>query len=332
MVSRPQTLKVHTDDPAVKCNPDAKVLQLLAALGTGFDCASKQEIQQILDLGVDPQRIIYANPCKTASYIRYAANENVRMMTFDNAEELYKVKKFFPNAKLLLRISTDDSKALCRFSLKYGAPIDSARQLLELAKNMNLDIVGVSFHVGSGSYDPNAFVAAVRDARVVFDQATDVGYDLRTLDVGGGYGTDNFEAIASVLGPALEEYFPPSIRVIAEPGRYYVANAFTIATHVIARRTVENGPCYMLYVNDGVYGNFSGIMFDHQNPVPRVLRRRGQYLYGSVQSECQKEYSIWGPSCDGIDCISKSCWLPGVLDVGDWLYFTEMGGWLIRFD
>lgn len=307
-------------------------MRLLAALGTGFDCASKAEIQQVLNIGVNPSRIVFANPCKTASYIRYAAEQDVRNMTFDNAEELYKVKKFFPHARLFLRILTDDSKSLCRLSLKFGAPLDSTRHLLELAKELRLNVVGVSFHVGSGSYDPTAFATAVRDARLVFDEAAAVGYDLRTLDVGGGYGNDNFEAIASVLGPAIDEYFPSSIRVIAEPGRYYVSSAFTIATHVIARRTVpadsfSRDPSYMLYLNDGVYGNFSGIMFDHQKPIPRVLKHGSEYFYESLPADSQlTKYSVWGPTCDGIDCVSASCFLPEVLEVGDWLYFSDMGG------
>lgn len=318
-------------DEAVKCNSDKKVLALLAALGTGFDCASMAEIQQVLDLGVHPSRIIYANPCKTASYIRYAAAEKVHMMTFDNEEELHKVQKLFPEASLFLRIRADDSKAKCPLGLKFGAPPTATRSLLQLARNLGLNVVGVSFHVGSGAQDPNAFVTAVKDARKVFDEAAEVGFELRTLDVGGGYGNDNFEAIARVLGPAIDEHFPPSIRVIAEPGRYYVSSAFTIATHVIARRTVyedsSRNPSYMLYLNDGVYGNFSGVIFDHQEPVPKVLMSGGRYRYESQPTQPKRiEYSVWGPTCDGIDCISESCYLPEVVDVGDWLYFSDMGG------
>jgi ornithine decarboxylase len=321
----------------VKCNQDPEVLRLLAKLGTGFDCASKTELKQVLDTGVEPHRIIYANPCKTASYVRYAAENDVRMMTFDNPEELYKIKKFFPGAQLVLRIATDDSKALCRLSIKYGAPLDNTLSLLQLAKELELNVIGVSFHVGSGSYDPSAFAIAVKDARKVFDEAAQVGYDLRTLDVGGGYGNDNFEQIAAVLGPAVDQYFPPGIRIIAEPGRYYVESAFTIATHVIARRTVQEDmmagqPSYMLYMNDGVYGNFSGILFDHQHPVPKVLKRGSRYYYNSTAKDTQlTKYSVWGPTCDGIDCISKSCFLPEVLEVGDWLYFINMGGLYIRY-
>lgn len=316
---------------AVKCNPNMTVLRLLAALGTGFDCASKTEIQTILDMGVSPSRIVYAHPCKTSSYIRYASQVDVQMMTFDNAEELIKIQKFYPNAKLILRILTDDSKSLCRLSLKYGAPLETTRSLLELASRLGLNIVGVSFHVGSGSYDPTAFVRSVEDARRVFDEATEFGYDLKLLDVGGGYGPDNFESVASLLGPALDKHFPPSVRIIAEPGRYYVATAFTIATHVIARRTVRNDDgvaSYMLYLNDGVYGNFSGKLFDHQNPVAKVLKHKEEYFYDSPESDAHLiKYSVWGPTCDSLDCIDDNCYLPEKVNVGDWLYFSDMGAY-----
>ena len=84
---------------AVKCNSDINLLKLLAFLGVGFDCASKNEIQTILDLGVSADRIIYANPCKQLSYLQYAYENGVNLMTFDNEQELYKIKVTHPNAK-----------------------------------------------------------------------------------------------------------------------------------------------------------------------------------------------------------------------------------------
>lgn len=311
------------------------MLRLLAELGTGFDCASKQEIETVLKMGVDPSRIIYAQPCKTKSYIRYAAQQSVKQMTFDNADELYKVKQFFPNAELFLRILTDDSASLCRLSLKFGASLDSAQELLQLAKELELNVVGVAFHVGSGASDPKAFLKAVQDARFVFDQAAELGFNMHTLDVGGGFCGETFEQMAAVLSNALDLYFPPHIRIIGEPGRYYVASAFTIACHVIARRTVTDSELdstsYMIYLNDGVYGNFSSIMFDHQHPVPRILKCGSRFLYGKEDHEYGNgsvtEYSIWGPTCDGIDCIAPSGTFQEVLDVGDWLYFENIGAY-----
>lgn len=289
-------------------------------------------------MDVDPSRIIYAQPCKTNSYVRYAKDHGVKQMTFDNKDELYKIKKLYPGAELFLRILTDDSSSLCRLSLKFGASMDSTIGLLELAKELDLNVVGVSFHVGSGASDPLAFMKAVQDARTVFDQAAKFGYSLRTLDVGGGFSDETFEDMAFTLSAALDEYMPSNITVIGEPGRYYVASAFTLASNVIARRTMENPETmensYMLYLNDGLYGNFSSIMFDHQNPVAQILRTDKRCLYDTVSANETVngegiEYSIWGPTCDGIDRITESIRFADEhnLDVGDWLYFENMGAY-----
>lgn len=351
-----KNLKRVTPHYAVKCNPDPTVIRLLAAMGSGFDCASKTEIEQVLKLGVDPSRIIYAQPCKTKSYLRYTAKEGVKQMTFDNTDELYKIKQIAPNAELYLRILTDDSASLCRLSQKFGASMENTLELLTLAKELDLNVAGVAFHVGSGASDPSAFLKAVQDARMVFDQAATLGHNLHTLDVGGGFSSETFEDMAAVLAKALDDYFDPSIRIIAEPGRYYTSSAFTLACNVIARRTVEDkdsgAKSYMLYLNDGVYGNFSSIMFDHQHPIPRILstgRKQDGFNYSTeslvtmdsgytsadeasppiefAAGKKMTEYSIWGPTCDGIDCISEKWFAPETVDVGDWLYFEDMGAY-----
>ncbi|KAK9458621.1 pyridoxal-dependent decarboxylase [Lipomyces oligophaga] len=313
---------------AVKCNPDANVLRLLASLGTGFDCASKKEMDMVLSMGVNPNRIVYAHPCKAASFVRYAATRDVRRMTFDNAEELHKIKRYFPNAELLLRIVTDDSESLCQFSMKYGAALSSVPGLLQLGKDLDLNIVGVSFHVGSGASGSKPFVEAVRNARSVFDVAQSLGTPMNLLDIGGGFCHDTFDEIACNLGPAIDSHFPSSVRVIAEPGRYYVASAFTLAAHVIARRDVPQINSTMIYLNDGVYGNMNCILYDHQHPVVRVLTYGSRYMYG-LSDNCRGPVStsVWGPTCDGIDCISKECSLPFALNVGDWVYFEEFGAY-----
>jgi ornithine decarboxylase len=227
---------------AVKCNPDPYVIRLLAALGTGFDCASKAEINQVLDLGgVSPSRIIYANPCKATSFIRSAAQAGVDMMTFDNEDELHKIARTHPDAKLVLRIATDDTKSLCRLSVKFGALIMAVPGLLAKAKDLHLNVIGVSFHVGSGCFDPSIYNDAVMRARTAFDLGRQAGYHFTLLDVGGGFEDALFEKAAAILTDAIDRYFPDrhELTVIAEPGRFYVSTAFRLAANVIARRAPE---------------------------------------------------------------------------------------------
>ncbi|KXS20881.1 ornithine decarboxylase [Gonapodya prolifera JEL478] len=333
---------------AVKCNPDRTVVKQLVALGAGFDCASRTEIETVLSLGVSPHEIIYANPCKQISHLKYAATNGVKMLTFDNADELRKVKKTHPDAELVLRILADDSKSLCKLGLKFGASPSTASGLLRLAKELDLKVVGVSFHVGSGCFDAMAFRDAVVAARKVFDEGEAQGFEMKLLDVGGGFPGANsdgitFEQIATVLGPTIDKLFPPSVRVIAEPGRYFVSAAFTLAVNVVARRVLtSNGDetsvdemgaptentKFMYYINDGMYGSFNNIMFDHAVASPQVLRKDGEYLYENSSSESVFECSLWGPTCDSIDCIAKTARLP-IMDVGDWLYFSDMGAYTL---
>ncbi|EIW83645.1 ornithine decarboxylase [Coniophora puteana RWD-64-598 SS2] len=334
---------------AVKCNPDPYVLRLLAALGAGFDCASNGEISHVLSIGgIDPSRIVFANPCKAASFIRSAARAGVDKMTFDNADELHKIARIHPGAKLIVRILADDSKSICRFGIKFGAPLEVVPSLLAKAKELGLNVVGVSFHVGSGCYDPTIYADAIRRARDVFAMAEEAGYHFTLLDVGGGFEDALFERAAVVLTEAIDEYFPcrDDISIIAEPGRFYVSRAFSLAANIIARRAAasadvqaqaptpppsqeaeEQQPSVMYYINDGVYGAFNCVMFDHQTVHPYVLSMGGSFHCPA--SEALALSSVWGPTCDSIDCVCKVVELPAALRVGDWLGFDNMGAYTI---
>ncbi|WAR22748.1 DCOR-like protein [Mya arenaria] len=134
---------------AVKCNDDSTVLKLLADLGANFDCASKAEIQKVLSLGVPAGRIIYANPCKQASMLRYAAKHGVSMMTFDNEAELHKVKSIYPDAKLVLRILPPSNfKVQCELGIKFGCHPSKALNLLQLARDLDLNVMGIRYMFG----------------------------------------------------------------------------------------------------------------------------------------------------------------------------------------
>ncbi|XP_064159188.1 ornithine decarboxylase-like [Anguilla rostrata] len=324
---------------AVKCNDSRAVVMTLATLGTGFDCASKNEIQLVQSLGVDPSRIIYANPCKQVSHIKYASAHGVQMMTFDSEVELTKVARYHENAKLVLRIATDDSMAVFQMSNKFGATLESSRLLLERARELGLDIIGVSFHVGSGCTDPETYSQAISDARCVFDMGAELGYNMTLLDIGGGFpGSDDsdqkFEEFTAVINPALDKYFPPDseVQVIAEPGRYYVTSAYTLAVNIIAKKVVmkeqlacdyendgANNRILMYYVNEGVYGSFFDVLFQHVLANPHKKLKPGERTYNC---------SIWGQTCDGLDRIVEQCILPD-LQVGEWLLFHNMGAYTI---
>ncbi|KAK6201661.1 ornithine decarboxylase [Scheffersomyces amazonensis] len=331
---------------AVKCNTDIEVIKLLEQLGANFDCASKNEIDTILNLGVSPDRIVYANPCKTNSFIRHAKTSNVNLTTVDNCQELHKLSKFHPECGILIRIATDDETAQCRLSTKFGCSIDSAiNELLPLANELGLKVRGVAFHVGSGAKDFDSINKAVKDARIIFNKGIEqygYGDSMNILDIGGGFELETFEQSSLVVKSSLQEFFPQTfiekyaIKFIAEPGRFMVSNAFTLATHVIARRdipqSISEDITAMIYINDGVYGNMNCILFDHQHPQAFVLKHKDTFHYQEQKivndaTKGKHKFSIWGPTCDGLDCVSTQTQLDYDVQVGDWIYFPNLGAY-----
>ncbi len=105
---------------AIKCCNNEHVPKILAKLGEGFDCASKNEIERMLKL-VSPERIIFANTIKQASHIQYARDMKVRKITFDTPEELKKIKRVFPEAEVVLRVKCESKKTSFNFGDKYGS-------------------------------------------------------------------------------------------------------------------------------------------------------------------------------------------------------------------
>lgn len=517
---------------AVKCNPDPVLIKTLAILGCNFDCASKREIDIVQKLTADLPRkpeIIYANPCKARHHIAHAVSRGVQMVTFDNVAEVKKLAEISTDIQLVMRIVTDDRGSQCRLSSKFGAPRTRWRNLLAAAKQANLQVVGVSFHVGSGCRDATRYQLALKDCRELFDIAkAEYGFNLTLLDIGGGFPGEThsfynpevldsdddedasseegleksdsheevpymfFTEIAETVAPWIDELFDETVRVIGEPGRYFVAAAATLVTSVVGTRSNEmddspfkpeaisdnqtsetiyemtreeenkfvrqrgasfdlrqrgssfditsggdeqvwetiteelndyakffakqtfvtqvtdayndgldlykedfstqadilgvpnksqmqnmvrsvegmtksiaigedcggqislaaageaavNGMVlqavadsaplqddYAYYVNDGVYGAFNNLMFDHANVRPRVLRVELDDANGNENAYLETDVdkllyasTVFGPTCDSIDVIARSVLLPK-LKIGDWLYFQNMGAY-----
>lgn len=317
---------------AVKCNPDPQILRLLARLGAGFDCASQNEMGTILSLGVSSSRIIFSNPCKYSLHLRYARENGVTLSVFDNEDELVKIARIHPGCRVLLRIATDDHTAVVRLLTKYGASMDSVDRLLEKAKELGVCVVGVHFHCGAGSSDTAAVTKAVADARVIFDKGAKLGFSMLILDVGGGWMIDNnFDAVCSVLNEELDHHFPESmdVTIISEPGRFFPTTAFTLALTVIGKRGRHGtGEEVMVYINDGIYTNMNCIINDHYSPKPEVLYHNGKFLYTETGEE-KYPVSCWGQTCDSADIIAKHAVLSRPVEVGDWLFFRNMGAYTV---
>lgn len=321
---------------AIKCNPYPLLVETLwdqwKTLGAGgFDCASPSEMDVACAVGVDPaEDTIFANPCKQSSAIEHARRAGVRRLVFDNLQELDKIKSIYPSAALLLRVQTDDAQAQCPLSNKFGAATADARVLLARAQELHLNVIGVSFHVGSGTSQKGVFKHALQRARAVFDEAERQGIEFSILDIGGGFpgwdedGQVSFADHAADINDSLAQLFPETnLQVIAEPGRFFAASAQALLTTVIAIGGNETERRY--YLNDGVYGSFNCLIYDHAVvPVPTIMRQGRPLLL--EEGEPTYTCTLFGPTCDGFDLLSDSIHLP-LLKVGDQLIFKDMGAY-----
>lgn len=308
---------------AVKCNPNPILIQKLASLGANFDCASPHEIDLVIQQGISPSRILYANPCKRCCDIEYAYAKGVTMTTFDSVCELQKIANVAPKMSVMLRLYANDPTAQCVLSNKFGAKQADWDQLLDAARSLQLDLFGISFHVGSGASSPEAFHHAIAQARALYDTAQVYGYTPNIIDLGGGFSRKTITKMAREIQRALATQFPFNCKIIAEPGRFFAETCATLYTRVIGLRESPSTSEMFCTITDGVYGSFNNIVYDHaQVPYPVMLNANGDKKHGDMIHT-----TVFGPTCDGFDTLT-TCMLPKV-SLGDFLVFRDMGAYTI---
>ena len=311
---------------AIKCNSNPRVLQVLENLGINFDCASQDEIKTVLDITNDPNRIIFANPCKYPEHIQYAKENLVDLMTFDCEEELYKIKKYYPEARMVLRLAVDDSKSKMKFSKKFGCTKENIITLLVLAKSLQLTVVGFSFHVGSKCMSADTYYNALNDCKYACEIARLLDIKIDMIDIGGGFSSEDsfFDATYYInLGIDLlfssDDYYQ-NIKFIAEPGRYFAETTHTLVLQVIGKKAVvENDENIIVYtLNESVYNSFNCTIFDCCIPDIRpLLFDPSSVLYKT---------RIYGHTCDSMDLLLDNVMMP-MMEVGDWTYVENFGAY-----
>jgi ornithine decarboxylase len=303
---------------AVKSNPDERIIRTLAGMGSYFDVASDGEMQALSAMGIAGERMVYANPVKTESGMATAKRTGVYKFTFDSKSEIQKMAKSLPGGTVLLRVRVDNPKALVDLNKKFGAHPEDVLELLSMAKEQGLNVAGLCFHVGSQSADADGHVEAIKVCRKLFDAALDKGFDLRILDIGGGFPIPSLhqdidvETMTRDIRIALEQYFP-NTEIWAEPGRFMCGTAMNLITSVIGSQCRNHQQWYFL--DDGLYGTFSGVIFDHWD-----------FELISFRDEEMEPATFAGPSCDSLDIMFKDKMTPP-LKVGDLLLVPNCGAY-----
>lgn len=282
---------------AIKANPHRRILELMRDLGSNFDVASDGEIMELSSLGVDGSRMIYANPMKTVNGLRACRNAGVGKMTFDSAGEIDKMARECPGATVLLRIRIDNSSAHVDLNKKFGAAREQALELLLKARDAGLDAAGIAFHVGSQTTSADPYLYALDIAHEIFEEAAAAGMQLRIMDIGGGFPIPepkvrfNLQEMLNQINARLDEDFP-GVEIWAEPGRFICGTAVNLITSVIG--VTERGGQPWYFLDEGLYGTFSGVLFD-QWDFKLISFKEGEQVAATFA----------GPSCDSLDIMFR---------------------------
>jgi ornithine decarboxylase len=317
---------------AVKSNSNQEIIKTLFDEGSSFDVASYNEFMQVYEYIKTFEekekdfyiwdKIIFSNTIKD----RHALAKIKRykpLVTYDNMDEITKIKTYCDTAGLVLRLKVPDVGSQVEMSSKFGAEPGDAEDLITRAFDVGLEVEGLSFHVGSQCTHFDNYIAALEIASEIFHAARKRGFNLKIVDIGGGFPAPYddqvpaFEKLAGILNAEFNRLFPDDAEIIAEPGRFMVANTATLVTEIIGRAK-RNGKLFY-HINDGVYHTFSGTVYDHWVPNFTAFKDTGEH----------EVCTVVGQTCDSFDKITQSVQLPGNLEIGDQLYTINIGAYSI---
>lgn len=304
---------------AIKANPHPEILRVMKEMGSCFDVASDGEIRTLYDMGVEGERLIYANPVKTGVGLKACNECGVHKMTFDSASEIAKLQAACPGTTVLLRLRIDNSSAHVDLNKKFGAARENALDLMLKAKEAGLDMAGIAFHVGSQTVSAEPYLHALDIARELFEEAKNAGLELRILDIGGGFPIPepkvkfNLPEMLQQINARLDEDFP-NIEIWSEPGRYICGTAVNLITSVIG--VTERGGQPWYFLDEGLYGTFSGVIFD-QWDFKLISFKEGAERVAATFA---------GPSCDSLDIMFRGR-MTAPLEVGDLLLVPSCGAY-----
>jgi len=306
---------------AIKCLPHPAVVATLRDHGGYFDLATNGEVELVRGLRVDAERCIHTHPIKRDSDIRTALAYGVTHFVVDNPEELRKFEKYRNRAAILIRLAFRSADAVCDLSRKFGCTPETVPALLALASELRIRVAGLSFHAGSQASTPRMHVEAIEVCRELMSAAAERGHDFSVLDIGGGFPVDysagsdsrSIEEFCAPIRRALDS-IDPTLRIIGEPGRFVAAPCAISVSSVMGRAKRDGRWWY--YLDDGLYGSYSGQVFDHAIYPIEPLAASGPALPSVLA----------GPTCDSIDVIRENIDLPE-LKQGDLIVGRMMGAY-----
>jgi ornithine decarboxylase len=316
---------------AVKANPAPEILKLLAGMGSSFDTASVAEIDMALAAGATPDRISYGNTIKKERDIARAHALGVSLFAVDCIEEVEKVARAAPGARVFCRILTDGEGAEWPLSRKFGCEPAMAVEVLRRAHVLGLRAYGISFHVGSQQTRLAAWDGALAETRAIFDALAQHGIALSMVNLGGGFPARYLKPVpgtgqyGNAIHDALTRHFGNALpETIVEPGRGLVGNAGVIRAEVVlVSKKHANDNRRWVFLDIGKFGGLAETM-EEAIRYPLVTARDGDAKGACV---------VAGPTCDSADVLYERTPydLPLTLTVGDEVLIEAAGAYTTTY-
>lgn len=311
---------------AMKCNPHPRITRYLASLGAGFEVASLAETRQLIRQGVLPERIVCMHPIKSPEFLKYLHKQKIQVMAVDSYEEVDKIARYAPDAKLVVRLSVDNEGSNWHLNGKFGLEVTEFPRIFNYIASRKLVPYGLMFHVGSQCENEANWVKALRSCKDIWEEAHSSGIDLEFLSIGGGMPVQyrkpvpTFERIGSLVSQEIEKsfHFRRPVKVIMEIGRALVANSAVLVTTVFG--VAKRDATHWAYIETGTYNGL----------IEAIETQNRQFYTLEVYNEAteKKTYTIGGPSCVTLDAPFEQVELPE-LQVGDRLYILSAGAYTL---
>lgn len=320
---------------AVKANPHPEVLRTLKNCGVNFEIASQRELEMLLELDVDAKQIFFSNPFKVPAHLAFAAAKGVQWYVVDCIEEIDKILAVKPDASLYLRLYTSNEGSLWPLSSKFGIKPEHAEPIIAHAAKRGADLAGITFHVGSQCTHIDNWSSGIDAALAAFDTMKSHGLTPRLLNLGGGYPMQpsrivkestelqqapSIEEIGQAISSRLDQ-LPNDIHVVAEPGRYMVAESGRFICQVIGT-TTRNGDRWA-YLDAGFYHGLMELTDVFDTAVTS----------NHADDDAIALWTFGGPTCDSIDVFGKGADGKGTplsvnLQLGDFVTLHNTGAYV----
>ena len=308
---------------AVKSNSHPEIISHLDQIVDGYDIASLGEWELLRKSNISSKRILFSNPVKIPRHIEKTYQDGLSYYALDSIDEIKKLSKLAPGVNVYLRVQVSDYGSKFPLSKKYGLLPMHVAEYASFAESMGLRVRGLTFHVGSQSENLQVWERACKISGGLIERLSKIGIKIEFLDIGGGFPADYGQPIPSlaetcrVISKAITKYIPKEVEIIAEPGRFIVAESSVIVTEIIARE--HRSGTDWLHLDMGV---FQGLI----EPLEMETWKYPTFTDKNPQGY-KKDFVLTGPSCDAYDTIGVDYSLPSEMNQSDRVYIGSAGAY-----